>query len=73
MLGNAVRSGSYAAVPMWLFSSYAVCPHGSTCDGRWGWTPPSIVGGHLVGTKGKYWIMRALGWWHYDASAPLRE
>lgn len=70
-MGGAGRSGSYAAVPMWLFSSYGICPHGNTCEGRWGWTTPSIVAAHLVGVRAKFWILRALGWWHYDAARPL--
>lgn len=27
-LSGAQRSGSYAALPLWLFSSYMLCPHG---------------------------------------------
>ena len=67
--GDAVPSGSFAAVPLWLFSSYTVCPHGGVC-GRWGWQPAPVVIGSLVGVKARFWTMRVLGWWHYEASRP---
>lgn len=66
-IGDAIRSGSFAAVPMWLFSAYQVCPHGGAC-GRWGWQPPPVVIGSLVGVKARFWMTRVLGWWHYEAS-----
>ena len=71
---GSVRSGSFAALPMWIFSTYHICPHGDVCDGRWGWAgPPPVVVGHLVGVKCKFWILRMLGWWHYDAARPLPD
>ena len=70
-MDRAIPSGSYAAVPMWLFATYHICPHGDVCDGRWGWRgPPPVLIGHLVGVKAKFWILRMLGWWHYDAARP---
>ena len=66
-LGGAVRNGSMAAVPMWLFSTYMICPHGGVCDGRWGWPTAPVLMGHFVGSKAKFWLMRILGWWYYDA------
>ena len=71
---GSMRSGSFAALPMWLFSTYNICPHGDVCDGRWGWAgAPPVVIGHLVGVKCKFWILRMLGWWHYDAARPLPD
>ena len=70
-LAGATRSGSFAAVPMWVFSTYGICPHGDVCDGRWAWRPSPYLIGHLVGVKAKFWILRMLGWWNYDAARPL--
>ena len=67
-VGAASLNGSFGAVPLWLFSTYMICPHGGVCDGRWGWRPPPVLIGHLVGSKAKFWILRLLGWWHYDAA-----
>jgi hypothetical protein len=66
-LGSATPDGSYSALPLWIFSSYLSCPHGATCDGRWGRRPPPILMGHLVGSITKLWVLRLFGWWHYDA------
>ena len=73
-VGGAATNGTFGAVPLWLFASYMLCPHGGVCDGRWGWRPPPYLIGHLVGVKAKFWILRLLGWWHYDAArAPQRD
>ena len=65
------KNASFGGVPMWLFATYQLCPHGNVCDGRWGWDPPPVIIGHVVGTKAKFWILRMLGWWNYGAaSAP---
>lgn len=66
------RTATFGAVPLWLFSSYLLCPHGAVCDGRWAWSPPPVLIGHVVGSKAKFWLMRLLGWWHYGAARPPR-
>ena len=57
-------------MPLWLFSSYRLCPHGAVCDGRWAWRPAPVLVGHVVGSKAKFWLLRLLGWWRYDAATP---
>ena len=32
---NVNGTESFGALPLWLFSGYTLCPHGSACDGRW--------------------------------------
>lgn len=67
----AMNNATFGAVPLWLFSSFMVCPHGSMCDGRWAWNPAPVVIGHMVGAKAKFWILRLLGWWHFEAARAL--
>ena len=70
-LSSSARSNaSFGGVPLWLFSSYRLCPHGAVCDGRWAWRPAPVLVGHVVGSKAKFWLLRLLGWWRYDAATP---
>jgi len=58
-----------AGLPQWFFSQYIVMPHGHPRYGAWARQPSPVVVGHTVGVRIKLWIMRALGWWQYDAEA----
>ena len=60
---------SMAGLPYSVFSGYNCdgrtgTPQGNRCDGGWAVQPSPIMVGHLVGTGGKFFLMRLLGWWH---------
>ena len=60
---------SMAGLPYSVFSGFNCggrtgTPQGNRCDGGWAVQPSPIMVGHLVGTGGKFFLMRLLGWWH---------
>jgi hypothetical protein len=70
---SMTANGSFAGLPLWLFSSFLICPHGGSCDGRWARRPPPTLIGHFTGDEIKLWDMRLLGWWHYEAGRLLHH
>ncbi|KAL1508393.1 hypothetical protein AB1Y20_004503 [Prymnesium parvum] len=59
------REARLAALPMWYLASYAACPYGNACDGRWARSPTPLGVAHMVGERGKCLLMRLFGWWDY--------
>ena len=71
--GQAKPRGSterVAGLPQWAFSQYVVQPHGHAGTGEWALSPSPVLIGHAVGTRAKYFLLRALGWWAYAAELP---
>tara|TARA_B110001452_G_scaffold117650_1_gene97577 strand:+ start:307 stop:2235 length:1929 start_codon:yes stop_codon:yes gene_type:complete len=59
-----------AGLPLWFFTPFMIGPHGNAWNGGWVRHPSPVVVAHLVFGKSKLFVMRALGFWHYDASRP---
>lgn len=59
-----------AGLPLWFFTPFMIGPHGNAWNGGWVRHPSPVIVAHLVFGKSKLFVMRALGFWHYDASRP---